>query len=486
MSLWVAVSLLLYSVAVTFVTRWLAIRLLPREKSDLWRLSTLLADLLWLSLLLAGGILARRYAERLPSTPLALTLFALLGFLLSAIRALLYQRRQHGPAARRLDLSRWHLTIRRDLVHLLVPIILYLLLLLLLDRHLEFGYLLPLALGALLPGLDDPESLLGRLLPFLSRRLRARLERCGEWHSLGANLLVALVSAPVAALVDLHAWALIPLAFLSHLELDLLDPRGIMLFWPLRRTRYRILDGPLDSSAGKPTWQIVLALGLLAAVLLVAVDVGPPLPAPVAAPSFEETLDRYYALRGRNLVFADVDGSWQATGRRVRARFEVLNAAGRSFVLLDNYTRRVFTAGQEATDDLYLDRISLAPGLAIQVKPVEIALRDAYLAEALPVLYQMQREPGLQHIYVSGDVVVPPGQDRLDPDYAQTSLRHVQRVENGHFSLRYLSAADFVELGDVLVEQADLVIVATYAESAAGPTATPLPSLPPTPAEGGP
>jgi hypothetical protein len=230
---------------------------------------------------------------------------------------------------------------------------------------------------------------------------------------------------------------------------------------------------------------MVVVLAVLAALLLILVDVGPPPPPAVAVPSYEQSLERYYSLRGRNLAIADVEGTWQATGRRVTDRFEILNAFGESYIMLDRYTGRVFKAGQGPGDNLYLNRISVGAGAPAQIKAVELRLQDQRLVEALPVLYEMEREPGLQHIYVSGDIVLPTVGDVASPtlraDYAQTSLRKIRTDTPGHYILSYLTAAELIELANLRVESADLMIVATYAGQDSGPTPTPLPSPPPIP-----
>jgi hypothetical protein len=180
-------------------------------------------------------------------------------------------------------------------------------------------------------------------------------------------------------------------------------------------------------------------------------------------------------------VFADVEGTWQATGRRVSDRFEVLNATGQTLVMLDRYTGRVFTAGRSATDHLYLNRITLLAGEPARIKPVEIQLQAQPLADALPTLYAMQSEPGLQHIYISGDLIMP--SSTLPVDYAQMQIRRIEADGVGRYALHYLTASALIELANLQVESADLVIIATYAGPTTGPTATPLPSPPPTPEE---
>jgi hypothetical protein len=160
-----------------------------------------------------------------------------------------------------------------------------------------------------------------------------------------------------------------------------------------------------------------------------------------------------------------------------------LSGDGQTFILLENYTGRVVTAGRDANVDIYLNQIRVVPGPAIQVKAIELQFDDQPVADALDQIYQMQQEPGLQHIFVSGDIVVSDtagdGESLLRADYAQNSVRKVRAYPNGHYGLQYLTAAEFIGLANVQVANGDLVVVATYVSPAAGPTATPLPSPPP-------
>jgi membrane-bound metal-dependent hydrolase YbcI (DUF457 family) len=345
--------------------------------------------------------------------------------------------------------------------------------------------LVPLFIGALLPDLDCRASVPGRLLPFVSRRVEHRFGHLEEWHTLVANALVAISTVPLLLLIDVEAWYLISLGFLSHLLLDLLNPQGIMIFWPLTRRRFKVLDGPIHRPGCLFERWLVAGLAVVAVFLFLVVDIGRPAPPAAPAPSYEQTLQRYYSMRGNNQVFVYVEGTWQATGKRMSGWLEVLNASGESFILLDRFDETIFTGGRGAQDNLYLNRISLRTGPSIRVKPTEIHLEDQSLATGLAVVYEMQREPGLEHIYVSGDVFLPLPLDTTDPvlpaDYAQTKLRRIRAHNGGHYTFHYLTASDLVALANVQVELADLVIVATYTSPASGPTVTPLPPLPSTP-----
>jgi hypothetical protein len=479
MSFWIALAFLAFSLAVTFGTRWLANKLWGRGTDQFGWLRTIAADLIWVLILFGITVVTRRYIERITAAMLGYTLFVLGAMGLSLLRALFYQRalnrRTAGPKP---DVREMLRSLVHNLTYLLFAAILYLIISWLARRPAQPGLFLPLFFGALLPDLDSQASWMGRLLPFLSRRLEARLGHCQEWHSLAANALVALATALLIPILGVQAWALVSLGFLAHLALDLLSPQGIMLFWPLTRIRCFVFQGFVHAPGTAAEQKLLTGLALVAIVLLLVVDIGqPPAPA-VSPPSFEQGLEHYLSLRGRTLAFADVDGTWQATGRRVADRFEILNAAGESLIMLDRYTGSVFTAGQAASDNLYLNRITVQQGTQANIKPVEIQLHNQLLANAMPTVYQMQPEPGLQHIFISGDIVVPAGSEldpRLAPDFSQTELRRIISHGEGHYSLYYLSAADLIALADVPVETADLIIVATYASPPTGPTATPLP-----------
>ncbi len=481
---WILIGILAYAVSTTLLSNWL-VRGLKRprfpSKAAVQVLVDAAANLVWIALLCFFGVLGIRYAERMHNMAIACLAFAAVGFQLSWVRAYLFLRIQdQRQPVRAVDGQ----AVVRGIVHwssyLLWSLILYLALSWLLNQSVEPLLFIPLWIGALLPDLDTRDSPLGCLLPWLSRRLERRIGHLETWHTLGATLLVALLTAPLIWLFRAQAWYLIPLGFFSHLVLDLLAPRGVMLIWPLTRTRYAIYQGAIRSHGNRAERLLVAGLALVGLTLLTVVGLSRPEPVAAPSPTYQQTLERYYALRGRIQVFVYIDGSWQASGRPVSGRFEILNAAGESFIMLDRFGGRVFSAGRGEEDNVYLDRIVLQSGPAVTVKPVEVRLERQPLSDILDTLYEMQAEAGLQHIYVSGELVLPAGREvtasTLELDYSQTSLRRIQVHEAGHYSLQYLTAGEVIDLAALQVEVADLVIVATYVSPATGPTVTPLPS----------
>jgi len=482
--LWVQAGLLAFALAVTLLADWLVARL---QDESLWpdrRLLRLFDDwlsrLVWVALMFAWAAIAVRYLERAGNPLPGYVLAALAAFLLSLVRAVLYRRTVQPPGqGGRLQVTGqrpgW-----RDFLHgaiyVLVALVLLLLLIWIAGQRLQWLALFILVLGALLPDLDNQASLLGRALPFLSRPLQDTLGTRQAWHTPAVAAGLAILGLPLLAVGGWQAWIALPLGFLAHLLVDLFSPRGIMLLWPLSRSRHTLLGGPLAEPGGRVERWLSAVLGLAGLLLALVVGVGAEPPPPIVVPSYEQTLDRYYGLRGRSQVFANVQGTWQASGRRMAGAFEVLNAVGPSYILLDRYTGQVFSAGRAADDNLYLNGISLQTGEEVRVKPAEIRLAGEPLANALPVLYQMQAEPGVQHIYVSGELMLAVGSPAPPVELDRTSLRRVRQLAEGHYALQYLTAAEFIAMaGAVEAEAADLLVVGTYTVAAGGPTATPLP-----------
>lgn len=485
-SVWTDLGLAVYALATTWLTYWLAVRLWGRgQTTRLWATWSIAGNFLWSVILFFAGIIAARYIERVDYAFWGYGAYALIGFLLSLLRARLRLGATQGHAAGACRPKLGKPEVVHNLAYLLLALVLFLLISWPAGGPDSPLLLIPLFLGALLPDLDASDSLIGRLLPAISRPLEARIGHKQAWHTPAAALVVATLTLPLALLVrdGLSAWYALLLGFVAHLLLDLLTPRGIMLLWPPNHTRYHLPRTPLQAHGGTFERNLVIGLAAIALILLLLVGLGPQPPPPAApAPSYEQTLDRYRSLRGQYLVFAYVQGTWQTSGLRLSGRFEVLAARDRSYVLLDRYTGKVFTAGRAPEDEVYLDSISLQIGSQVQIKPAEILLEEQLLANGLDVLYEMQREPGLEYIYVFGDIVLATdmGSDDagLPVDRTLTGLPRIWLQEPGHYHADYLTAAELVDLAGIEVETASLIVVATYTSPPAGPTATPLPPMP--------
>ena len=92
------------------------------------------------------------------------------------------------------------------------------------------GWLL-VAVASLLPDVDLPTAKIGRLLFWLSVPLERRFGHRTLTHSVVGMLLVALVASPLWWVRPLYFWCVICGTW-SHLWIDMLNLRGVDLFWP--------------------------------------------------------------------------------------------------------------------------------------------------------------------------------------------------------------------------------------------------------------
>lgn len=94
----------------------------------------------------------------------------------------------------------------------------------------NIGYAALAGLGALLPDIDEPNSIIGRRIPG-SFMVKFFFGHRGFWHSLLAAtlfyiLLLAVASNTVAVLFVT--------GYISHLLLDALTPSGVPLLYPIK------------------------------------------------------------------------------------------------------------------------------------------------------------------------------------------------------------------------------------------------------------
>ena len=87
------------------------------------------------------------------------------------------------------------------------------------------------AVSSLLPDIDLPPSKIGRLFWFLSVPLERRFGHRTLTHSLVVVLAVAVLSWPLTLIAPLY-WGCVVGGYGSHLWIDMLNIRGVDLFWP--------------------------------------------------------------------------------------------------------------------------------------------------------------------------------------------------------------------------------------------------------------
>ncbi len=115
------------------------------------------------------------------------------------------------------------------------------------------------AVTSLLPDIDLPPSKIGRLFWFIAVPLEHRFGHRTLTHSLLMLGVVAVISYPLAWLQPLY-WGCVVGGYGSHLWIDMLNIRGVDLFWP---SPVRLV------APGNRNWRI--AVGSKAEMMLLSV-----------------------------------------------------------------------------------------------------------------------------------------------------------------------------------------------------------------------
>lgn len=139
----------------------------------------------------------------------------------------------------------------------------------------------PTALAAsavsILPDIDHPESMIGRLCPSLSRWLLRRWGHRTVTHSVFAVIAIALALLPLPILSHLSLftkggagggfpgstiYAALILSFTSHIFIDLFNRAGVKLFAPVSQKEYISFHTPALRIPVR-SWQEYLLLGVI-------------------------------------------------------------------------------------------------------------------------------------------------------------------------------------------------------------------------------
>ncbi len=91
------------------------------------------------------------------------------------------------------------------------------------------------AVASLLPDVDLPTAKIGRLFFWLAVPLERRFGHRTITHSVVGLATVAALAVPLWFITPLYFWAVVG-GYWSHLWLDMLNLRGVDLFWPSPRS----------------------------------------------------------------------------------------------------------------------------------------------------------------------------------------------------------------------------------------------------------
>jgi inner membrane protein len=239
-------------------------------------------------------------------------------------------------------------------------------------------------LGALLPDVDTPTSPLGRCCRPLSSWLERRVGHRTLTHSL---LGLALATLPVLPLAWLDwRWPLaFVLGYLSHLLVDAANPPGVPLLYPSPvRAVFPGLESlrPAEGSRGEGILCTALLLGL--AVLWPLHQVGFTRSLHVLTRTTAGAIADFRQWEGQREVWADLDGHFRLSQRRLHRRVRILGIENVStLIVLDPETGAIHTVGPNETANVYPSGIVAQPGRSVTVETRPVTLTQRLLRDLI-------------------------------------------------------------------------------------------------------
>lgn len=221
--------------------------------------------------------------------------------------------------------------------------------------------------GAALPEVDKPHSLVGRLFPF-SAWIHERFGHRGLTHSLLGLALVAGLAAPLA-LFARSVWLALLVGYTSHLVLDMATLEGVPLLWP-KRTRHvfpgrdnlRIDQSSPAAERKELALSAIMVAGALALWPLTQTGLTSTLRR--ALGTLPESLPEYRKLAGEYEVFLTGTLQDRLTGLSHEGEWPIVGTYGNGYLIRVGEELRLVS---EEGGSLHPVRVALKKGTPIHV-----------------------------------------------------------------------------------------------------------------------
>lgn len=332
-------------------------------------------------------------------------------------------------------------------------------------------------LGALLPDIDIPKSFIGRIFFFISKPIERRYGHRTITHSLlgwfMASLLFALVLAiiyfaiaktrlglslpmhimPYVSLALIKRWlAAFSIGYLSHLILDMFNPRGVQMFYPEQGRDVipgNIKFRPESGAKIELVIFLILCAGMLLSLPISKYGIKTSLRWLLATP--EATIQEFKELKTR--LFVEFEGTLQETKEPISGLAEVLDVENKKLIIFVRRPKSEVRGQKDKTKDF--GRIyTLSDELASDIVASKVRLKktDELIKIEQKKFMDESRENLLrqfpENALVSGIVHLPKGLEIRFPADADTKsgIHTIQQVGDD-LILRFASRQQIEALG---------------------------------------
>ena len=252
-------------------------------------------------------------------------------------------------------------------------------------------------LGAIIPDIDHPKSIIGKLFYFISAPIERRYGHRTITHSLIGlaifTVLFAVIIGLISFLPQISAWGWIDLpirwiaafsiSYFSHLVLDMFNKRGSQMFWP-DPGRDVIPRNPKFRSESGSKGEVLIFCILLALMFLAF---------PVSKYGFASSLRWLLATPGSAIqefkslkthAYLDFEGVFRETKQPVEGEGEILDVDYKRLVIL--YKGNIYTLSDELAADILASHVRVRKTnipVIIERKEFEDKTRE-YLEAQIP------------------------------------------------------------------------------------------------------
>lgn len=267
-----------------------------------------------------------------------------------------------------------------------------------------------------IPDMDTTKSIAGRVVYPLARFIEQRYAHRTITHSIYAVAAIAVVTIPLGYFVSWKLWAAIPIGHLIGGALpDCFTKRGAAIFYPDTRPvvvpgnpKARIISGSVAEY-----WILSGAIVLLIISCNLASAGG--ITEQFGQAFFQDSGTAALSVRkygSTHQMWAEVEGTNIATSKRVKGRFEILDAAGQDLTILDTEKNllKVGISGQIKSTS-----VKVVVGDAVSISSKEMVVSEMPIADWVKSLPPNGFVTGTVKVEDAEDVVFPKSLQYLEP-----------------------------------------------------------------------
>ena len=325
---------------------------------------------------------------------------------------------------------------------------------------------LAVMVASVLPDIDTGASIIGRVLPPLTRLIERKFGHRTLTHSLPfAALLLLLFLLPLLAGIDLFACFFV--GYVSHPLLDTCTPNGVRLFYPFSRVRcvfpfdgnsphrFRVATGSkIDRALG-----ILFFTACLPAFFVA--DQGYERFIRVTQHTIESAVRDYEVYSGSSIVLASMEAHDQMTGEPLRGRFQVVGALNPHTLVFKGPDGSLHTVGRDFESDYSADNIVCVRGEPARTTVRNVDMSSRFLGSLAASDDTLAESFLFGEVVTDGNLLIP------------TRLRRFSPVSGSGMRIRmnYARGCDLRDLNleNVLATGGMLTVKTVRKEGSSGP-----------------